>query len=346
MAIIKTSDDSKKMSHWDNLFKDTDYWDSYQSIINAYDEPTPQTLWGALTGKNETNAYNHQMARNNAIDALAQKMRDEQYQSYENQVQQQRKAGLNPDLNGVQAGQVGQSSSNGVPDVSAESPLRVANDIFSAVMSAYNLATQYQNTLSSSFDLDSQRIDNQMKMDLFAGNYILGNIVPASFTTDGKLREDAVIGLIQNAGKYGRKFNNFSRRQLRSFQDSVTRMINNPESTKRFYDILSGSESSRRSYLMQTSGSFYNESDAVMRDMLGPLVNTMYNLTKVQKSNRLSDENLYKAYKSSGRDIVDNLHKSYNKGNTMAGVALFLLNHFDIFKDLAVGFAKSYVESE
>lgn len=329
------------MDYWNNLFQDTEYWDAYQSILNKYNVSTPNTFWGILTGKNATNQYEHSMARNDELNALYQKMRDEEYQSYSNQVQEQRKAGLNPDLNGVQAGQVGQSSSTGVPNVSAENP-------FSTLMSIFGMATSFQSILSSGLQLDSMRLDNQQKMDSFALSYLVDNVSPQSFD-NGELSQDIRFGLIDTAAKFGRKFYGFNGRQARSFRDAVTRKMDSPEFLKSFYGFMNEAETSRSGYLNNISQPFYDQQDETMRLLLGPMLKSEFNTRKKRADteykhldNLSVDYDMQKSENAWMSEVYKGLYTSYKDGNTFSGVVLWLIKQHQLFEKLGVDAVKGY----
>lgn len=148
-------------SYWDSLFEGTDYWDLYQSIINQYSEPVPNTLWGSLTGTDSMNEYDRKQAMFMALTSLASQMRTDKYNSPANQVQLEKAAGLNPDITGL--------SGTGLTDnpqfdpmaprgpqasVDAQSGLSIFTSVLSSALGMYKQIKEIQNLSLTNTGLD------------------------------------------------------------------------------------------------------------------------------------------------------------------------------------------------
>lgn len=351
--LVRTTE--KNDRYWSDLFVGTEYEDAYNSIISKYNIDTPDTFWGWLTGKNQTNAYQHEMSKGNDLFALQQKMQDEQYQSYENQVSLMRQAGLNPDLQQVQGGASSQLSPTGIPEnVAAENGFSVVGSLASVAMSAVGIAQQFMSTLGSSLSLDSIRLDNLEKMDTYALTYLLDNgVSPLSATVSGDERTVMVENLwkLQDyAYEAGRKDYGFNNRQARTFANSVRKLSDSPKLFEQYYGFMSRGSAHRRDYLGNTSGSFYSQQDEAMRLLIGPLLDAQQNAKKSQDSynldyySNLDGSAIAESQNAVAEDIKvnsqtnkvllkkwnDSLNEAFDNGNVFAGVLLSILNQFSI----------------
>lgn len=97
-------------NQYDDIFKDTDYWDTYQGILHQYKSGVPQNWWRDFTGKTQTDMYNHKMALSNALNSLVETMRSTEYNSESATTERMREAGLNPDILGTETGSETSSS--------------------------------------------------------------------------------------------------------------------------------------------------------------------------------------------------------------------------------------------
>lgn len=364
--------DPNSRKYWDDLFKDTDYYDQYKSIWTKYETETPWTFWGWLTGQNATNQYKHDMSRQDELVALHQKMYDENYMSYKNQAQEMRDAGMNPDLSGVspQAGSVGAMNRAGIPDGQAANPLGIVGSIASSLMSVVGIASEIYGTYAKSLELDNMKIDNAQKMDSYALSYVLDNVEPRS-VVDGSLADDVRVDLIDSSRNFARKYYSMNNRQSRQFQNAVSRKLDSPEYFSKYYGFMSSGSSSRKSYVQDTSGSFYDDQDETMRILFGELIDAQYksSIAESKAKKNISDYNSkyysslnpYEAAKAENETnitksdfaITDRasklfyiesrkkLYEAFKNGNTLAGIVLALLNNgravIDYGKSLAPG---------
>lgn len=111
-------------NQYDDIFKDTDYWDTYQGILNQYKDGVPQNWWRDLTGKTQTDMYNHKMALSNALNSLVETMRSTEYNSETATTERMREAGLNPDILGTDSG-----SESPASPMSEQQPMQFENPV-------------------------------------------------------------------------------------------------------------------------------------------------------------------------------------------------------------------------
>lgn len=130
---MATNHYSNSPSFYDDIFRDTDYWDTYQGILQQYSNTPPDTWLGSITGKNSQRLYEHYQNRDAALNALLEQMRADEYNSTSSQVERDRAAGLNPDLLGVNGG------AESAPISSAGAPLTPPDSLadVSSAMTAF-----------------------------------------------------------------------------------------------------------------------------------------------------------------------------------------------------------------
>ena len=145
-------------SEYDDLFKDTEYWDLYQAIIRQYANAPKGSVWGAFTGQNERDIYNHNQSRSDAINALLETMRSEKHNSTASQVARDKEAGLNPDLLGVS--DAGQSKGSNIPVNPGLQPDSSFQNIVSFLGTISTAVSASQSMISQSLVNDAQRLDN------------------------------------------------------------------------------------------------------------------------------------------------------------------------------------------
>lgn len=146
--------------YWDNLFRDTPYWDQYTSIINQYDMLAPSNWWSQITGQAEVNQYEHDSARNQALQALLMQMKKDEYDSPIQEVARNAEAGLNSDILGTDG--VAQQADFGA--TGRQHPMMLSNPIDflsmvgSAVQGAFGMVGQMQDMQTKSLMNDKERL--------------------------------------------------------------------------------------------------------------------------------------------------------------------------------------------
>lgn len=335
--------------YWKKLFSGTDYEDLYNSIVNSYGVAPPKTFWGMLTGQNATNAYQHEMSKRDELSALAEKMYNEEYSSYENQAQMMREAGLNPDLLGVSGGASSEMSPDGVnPNIRSENGLGVIGSLASLCMTAVGAASSAVGLVGAGLSLDSQRLSNLNSMDNFALSYILDLVDPKS-VIDGSLADDVRSDVISSSGGFAKSVYGMNRRMQRQFTASVSRQLDSPKFLEQYYGFMSRGASNRKSYISDTSGDYYNQQDEAMRILFGELISAQQNSQKSMNdfnrefydsrdanllagaesssAERTSSDNLeYKNSNAFRKSVNKKLGDAFENGNLFAGALLGILN--------------------
>lgn len=231
---------------------------------------------------------------------------------------------------------------------------------------ASNVVSGLMSFKSAQEALSGQRIDNMLKMDSFALDYLLGSISPASFNTDGSLYEDQATSLISSARSFAKNTYGWNRKDSRRFENSVVRALQNPRFVQNFYSALNTGETQRQSYLSQTSGDLYDMQDSSMRILLDALIkeknrfmkssysyqanmnnyqSDVYdsldpqsfaerqNIDSVNQTSQIRNEFYEKSFY---RDVNKRLYKDYKNGNIFSGILLTLMGSASDLSNTAV----------
>lgn len=179
MAKGVSFNSSEYTSKYDPIFQGTDYWDTYQSIVNQYKDGVPYNWFRGFTGKHQTDVYNHKMAYSNALNALVEQMRADKYNSPANQAELEKQAGLNPDLTGVSGS--GTSESAIVPN---QTPMEFENPVphlVSFLSMIGGAVAGAQSMISQKVVNDGLRLQNLE----IADNIVLGELGRLNIDSDG-----------------------------------------------------------------------------------------------------------------------------------------------------------------
>lgn len=155
MPVVYSNHYSQNPDFYEELFRDTDYYDSYLGILEQYKNEPTGTFFGSITGKNEQRRYEHYQNRDAALNALLEQMRSDQYNSSASQVARDREAGLNPDLLGASGG------AESAPVSSAGLPLTPDDSFQQVVSGATNFLTFVSGALLSAQSAIGQSLVNQ-----------------------------------------------------------------------------------------------------------------------------------------------------------------------------------------
>lgn len=243
-------------SYYDNLFQGTPYEEQYNAILRKYQTVSlPNSFVGWLTGRDETNRYNHEISLMDELESLATKMYDEEYQSPSSEFARQRAAGLNPDLIGLTGQSAPQKQGGNIPSVSAENPLEVMSNTLSTVMQIYstikgfkgiNLANEGKelSNLSSMIDFVKPTL-----IDSYAQGFVTG----------------------ENRGIY----NPFKNRRLARLFDEASYHLQSGGSfqvAEKAYERLLGLESNRWNYGSYVGNPNWSPDDSALYHYVGGLM--------------------------------------------------------------------------
>lgn len=249
---------------------------SIDSSGNVYGISTSGTgIFGTFTKEDEAR-YSREMAQAQTLADIEIMKYQNEYNSPVAQAQRMREAGINPDLNGIDnMGSADASAASGASPAGSnptETMSNVVTSAFDAFGLALNVCQGLMNFQSAQESIQSQKIDNVLKMDSFAMDYLLGTLTPDSFNEDGSLGDDRRTSIISSASGFAKKIYGWNNRQSKRFTDSVVRAMNNPRFVENFYRSMNSGESSRQSYLAQTTGDMYSMQDRTMRILLDELI--------------------------------------------------------------------------
>ena len=187
-------------SSYDDYFRDTPYWDQYQGILKQFDVLAPSNWWSDITGQSQVNAYEHNMARNEALQALLMQMKADEYNSPEQEVQRNAAAGLNSDILGTQGvnDQAPYAPAGRTGPAALSNPIDFLSMFGSAVQGAFGIVGQIQDMQTKSLMNDKERLSihsllNGISLEtLVNGDYSKGDadIAPAvsfGYNTGSKL---------------------------------------------------------------------------------------------------------------------------------------------------------------
>lgn len=267
-------------SKYDPIFKNTDYWDTYQSIVHQYKDGVPYNWFRGLTGQYQTDLYNHKMAYSNALNALQEQMRLDKYNSPAEQAQREKEAGLNPDLTGVSG--TGLSDSAATPN---ENPMQFENPIphmVSFLSMIGNAAIGVQSMMSQEIVNDGMRLQN---LDL-ADNIVLRELGRANLDPEGAdIMPSFKLGF--NTGS--RHQDKYLEKRASALYDSISHKI----ATKSYQRDLARI---RKEAFDITSSAGYSSDDdfyEALADEMAKAYQEILNLELDTKSKSLSNESTY-----------------------------------------------------
>lgn len=265
--------------YWEKLFSGTDYYDLYQSIMNSYGVAPPNTFWGALTGQNKTNAYQHEMSKRDELSALAEKMYNEEYNSYANQSELMREAGLNPDLLGVTGGASSEMSPDGVnPNIGAANGLDVIQGAAGIVINAFTLGKGIAEGVMSF---------KSMKLDNLAKRMTLAVDLASFITPQNALEHDA-------SAQYGEidmlTSSLFRKRDSRKMSHLLKQIVEHPRFKEGYYTNLNNYGKNRFEYFTTSSGEHWDDDDKVMDVISRGLSDIVALSFKTSKERQISDD--------------------------------------------------------
>lgn len=256
-------------SPYDEIFKDTPYWDTYQATLNQYAQG-PEAQWLGFLGADAKNAYQHNQSRMNAINALLEQKRLDEYNDPASQAAREKQAGLNPDLTGLS--DVGQSDSASTPnqsDMQYENPIPHMVSFLTMLGGAVN---GIQSLKTNSILAEGAELENYAK----AKDIVLGTLQNFNPKDLSYLAEDGsyLIPKMNNSGtsrRVARRLN----KVYNQFWDSVEHDVawrrangNKAEQRQRLFDIIS------------TPG--YNDNDVTMRKTAKFIADQMLDIQKLQ----------------------------------------------------------------
>lgn len=332
--------------YYRSLFMGTPYESQYLSIVNKYSNGAPSSLFGSLTGKNQMNAYNHQMKMYDELSALASKMYDEDYQSPVSESQRLRAAGLNPDLLGLTGAAAPQSTSQGVPSgIQNDNPLQITQSVLNFALSTYQ---SIQGFKSASLGLESQSIDNINKMMQHARPVITRNI--ADMLAKGSKGADdwSTIMKMYNPFKKGsREY----KRYIKAFNNELS--SSRYTAARGALDQLSSVEDGRYKYGSFVGSKNWSPDDMALYHFVGGMMDMEIALKQSQfKSNKSRSDYDYDYYSNIDgkqmagydqsikesdsaekhinryrRKVYDQLYFDYKNGSMLAGLMIIGMNN-------------------
>lgn len=311
-------------------------------------------IFGTFT-KEDQAFFNRGMAEAEWLNNIDLLEYQNEYNSPISQANRMRDAGLNPDLLGVEQG--GTSADFDAP--SAQAPegtngIETVAHMFSVFNTALGIANGLMSFKSAQESLQSQVLDNVNKVDGFATSFLVDQLVPESFTSDGKLVDDIRSSLISSSRSWAQKRYGMSSKMSRRFEDAVMRKIDSPDFLKQFYETMNMSEDARQSYLSKTTGDLYSQADETMRILLDAVIREQnayirsgykrgrsenyYQdavFSSLDAGSFAANENMMNVYNTAnarrefyGKSFYynwnKNLYKSYKSGNIVSGIVLGL----------------------
>lgn len=251
-------------SYYDNLFLGTPYEDQYNAIIRKYQSVSlPQSFAGWLTGRDETNRYNHEISLMDELESLATKMYDEEYQSPSSDVARLRAAGINPDLNGLSGQAAPQKQGGNIPSVQAENPLEVMSNTLSTVMQIYSTIKGFKGINLQNEAMDIKNIESLMSM---ARGHIIENYANAMDPSGSPLDLDYIMDQF-NPFKGNKKD---TKRWIQAFNAELH--SGNYAAAEAAYKRLSGLEDGRWNYGSYVGNSNWSPDDNALFHYVGGMM--------------------------------------------------------------------------
>lgn len=253
--------------YWDNLFRDTPYWDQYTGIINQYDMLAPSNWWSQITGQAEVNQYEHDSARNQALQALLMQMKADEYNSPTQEVARNAEAGLNSDILGTDG--VAQQADYGA--TGRQHPMMLSNPIDflslvgSAVSGAFGMVGQIQDMQTKSLMNDKERL----AIHSLLNGISIETLVNGDYSKD-KDEESFGNPILDAAVNFG--YDTGSKQLDRRLHDRTKRFMDSLPHQIATYKAMGDRASARKNLFDITSSAGYSEDDAAF---LGTLASKM-----------------------------------------------------------------------
>lgn len=274
-------------AQYDPIFKDTDYWDTYQSILHQYKDAPSSNWWRQLTGKAQSDLYNHKQAFSNALNALVEQKRSDEYNSESSQVERMQEAGLNPDLLGT-----GNASQTDGADLPTQEPMQFENPVphmVSFLSMIGSAVTGSQAMISQKIVNDGLRLQNLKTAD----DIVLGEL--------GRMNLDPLGADIMPAFKLGfstgsRSMDKKLESRAHALYDSISHKISSKTYEKNLADVRKGLYDIKSSAGYSDDDDFYSKLAEKMADAYQKIIE-IENRTKTKgfsvQNKRLDNESEY-----------------------------------------------------
>lgn len=329
-----------EQSSWENLFIDTPYYDQYKQIVSKYSGGPSLTWYGDLTGSNSTNQYNHYMSFQSELQALQQKMYDEDYQSPISDVSRQRQAGINADLNGLTNSSAPATQPPLQPSISSPDILQGVHSVLSFALNTYSMIQGFK---GASLSNESKDISNFKSLQDLASPHIIKNMASIFQKGSNGFSDWSDIIKITNPFKGSLRG---SRRWASAFNAALS--SGQFSSARSALEQLTGLEQGRMRYGSIVGSSHWSPDDAALYHFVGGMMDLQLaqmehgfksGISKSRYENdyysnlsgssmashdlsiRESEESEKFIYRYR-RDIYENLYNDYKKGSSLAGLLL------------------------
>lgn len=354
------SDDSAQLDYYRSLFVGTEYEDLFNSIVEKYNTPLPNTFWGAISGKNKENEYNHKMTMYSELSALATKMYDEEYQSPTSEVNRLRAAGLNPDLTGLTGASAAEMTPHGAPSgVQATNPLQLTQSVLQFAFSTYQAIQGFK---SQALDLESKSLDNMIKMMDSSRPAIVENMAKILAKGSQGASDWSQIMLLHNPF---RKDSRSYKRWAKAFQKELS--SSRYSSARAALDQLTSVEEGRYKYGSFVGSKNWSPDDMALYHFVGGMMDLEIAMKKSafesQRAQNKHQSDYYNSLDGSEmadldhnikeseaadkyinryrREVYDNLYYDYKNGSMLAGLMIVGMNNaFGIGSQMITGAAK------
>lgn len=346
-----------------SIYANPEYLTKVGMRMNDYDGSGINTLGTGFAGmwsKEDQALFEVQMAQAQQMNAWSQMEYENWYNSPEQQARRQRMAGLNPDLQGIDNMSSASPGSvippSGPAGTGVGEVASMVGSIFSIFSTAMNIANGIQSFRSGVETVRSQKLDNLNKIDSQAFSYLLDTTRPISDDTGMNL--DAMPSLddiLTGADIYAKEIG-LSRRDIKSFKESISRQYNSPSFQDAFYKKTSSAAKSRVELAETKSLPYYFDSDESMRIALSEPIKLKFEAMKAawkqQKSFgefqadfyshqsgviqgqaqndivslQASKARMERMMISARFNMMNSLYKNYKAGNQFSGIMLGLMD--------------------
>lgn len=347
----------------------------YQRLIDAnpyrnqdYNSSPWQNFLSLLGFRTQADAWRENMSVQAAEydAAVLQKMRDEDYNSPQNQVERMRAAGLNPDIDGGSSIDPGSAApmpedpSTPMQSTGSDSEpiLQFVNGVLNVFSTAVGLTQSIQGVFRGHLDNVFQSIQNESAFKQFAEGvfpYLIPT-TPEDASDGSSWRSNSLEMAKMFAGNLPKRMQSKFLREVEGFWNSA------PGEAKAFADWKNRVQN-RKGYFSESS-TFYDESDSALRiitDELASMNEKIYKASQTKdlvkeendtsylnsldaglqaeaenSANRVSKENndMVGIMRSSLKSMVDKLDKASNEkgvGGTLSRITMALLSMLQLY---------------
>ena len=298
-------EDDFDTSLYDDAFLGTDYEDLYKATLQQYQYEPQRAFLGNLTGKNQENSYNHDQARSDALNALLDQKRQDEYNDPMSQVARDKAAGLNPDLQGLSGEGQTEDATSGEPN-KASPAMDVVPHILSFMQMVGSAALKVQSGITQDMVNEGIELDNVAKAKTLALQGLSG-IDPIKPFDKNELR-----------ASFSLDFPTLSRRRQKKLRNLASNLYGSVEHELAWRKANKDKASLRQELFDVQSSPGYSESDETMTETAKFLADNQLLVEKARIANDKEKQKIIREIFNNEQGYIKKLRERAAKGEKRA----------------------------